>query len=267
MPELPEMETYRTLLGQIVVGKPIERVEVEREKTINVPVDEFRRRVQSRTIASIGRRAKHLLFRLDSGDVLLLHLMLGGWMYCGTERDKPDRTAQVVLSFGDRNLYFIGLRLGYLHLYDAAGAERKLAGLGPEPFTLSENRFAALLRSKHGMLKPAMTDQKTIAGIGNCYADEICFDAGILPSRRIGTLSDSEWSALYRSMNKVLQAAVRFGGYMEHPLYRGDALTGGYDSRCAVYDRGGEPCVRCGAPIVQTELASRKLFYCARCQR
>ncbi|MDF2723408.1 MAG: formamidopyrimidine-DNA glycosylase [Paenibacillus sp.] len=269
MPELPEMETYKTLLNQHIVHKRITGVQIEREKSINVPADDFRRQVEGQSITNVSRRAKHLLFHLDSGGCLLLHLMLGGWMFYGTERDKPDRTAQVILTFGERSLYFIGLRLGYLHLMSGAELEQKLAGLGPEPLApdFTESRFVQLLSRKRAVLKPTMTDQKTMAGIGNCYADEICFDARIKPNRHIGTLSDEDFAALYRSMNKVLHEAIRYGGYMENPLFSGDALTGGFDSRCAVYDRGGEPCVRCGSPLIQEELASRKVFYCAVCQR
>lgn len=263
------METYKTLLGQRILHTPIRAVEVEREKTINVPVESFRQRVEGRSFTGITRRAKHLLFHLDSGDLLLLHLMLGGWMFYGTEREKPDRTAQVTLSFGERSLYFIGLRLGYLHLLSRDEAKRKLSGLGPEPLEpdFTAERLARILKAKRTVLKPTMTDQKTIAGIGNCYADEICFDAGILPTRKIETLTADDYLTLHRSMDKVLREAVRFGGYMENPLFAGDALTGGFDSRCAVYDRGGEACVRCGSPLVQEELASRKVFYCTRCQR
>ncbi|MDF2713568.1 MAG: formamidopyrimidine-DNA glycosylase [Paenibacillus sp.] len=269
MPELPEMETYRTLLSQRILHKTISSIDIEREKSINVSVDVFKSRVEGRSVIGISRRAKHLLFHLEGGDLMVLHLMLGGWMFYGTAREKPDRTAQVVLSFGERQLYFIGLRLGYLHLLNRAEAERKLAGLGPEPlerdFTIQ--RFSGILAKKRTVLKPTLTDQKTIAGIGNCYSDEICFDAGILPTRSIGTLTDDEFAVLFRSMHRVLNEAIRFGGYMENPLFPGDALTGGFDSRCAVYDRGGEPCVRCGNPLVQSELASRKVFYCTNCQR
>lgn len=269
MPELPEMETYRTLLAQRILHTPITAIDVQREKSINVPVETFRQKVEGRTIDGISRRAKHLLFHLDSGDVLMLHLMLGGWMFYGTEREKPDRTTQVVLSFGERSLYFIGLRLGYLHVLSRSEAGKKLSALGPEPLApdFSAERMAKLLKSKRTVLKPTLTDQKTLAGIGNCYADEICFDAGILPTRSIGSLAPGDFGRLYESMNKVLHEAIRFGGYMENPLFPGDALTGGFDSRCLVYDRGGEPCVRCGNPLVQEELASRKVFYCTRCQR
>ncbi|RKN84141.1 Fpg/Nei family DNA glycosylase [Paenibacillus ginsengarvi] len=268
MPELPEMETYRTLLSQRILHTPIAAVQVEREKSINVPVPTFRDRVEGRTITGISRRAKHLLFHLDSGSVLLLHLMLGGWMFYGTEREKPDRTTQVVLSFGERSLYFIGLRLGYLHLHTTEETAERLSELGPEPIApdFDAKVLGRLLTSKRTTLKQALTDQRTMAGIGNCYADELAFDAGILPTRRTNTLSAADHEKLFHSMRSVLAEAIRFGGYMENPLFPGDALTGGFDSRCKVYDRGGEPCLRCGSPLVQEELASRKVFYCLQCQ-
>lgn len=269
MPELPEMETYRTLLSQRVLRGRIVSVDIQREKSVNVPVGSFAAAVEGRSVTGISRRAKHLLFHLDSGDVLLAHLMLGGWMFYGTEEEKPARTTQVVLSFGERRLYFIGLRLGYVHLLGPTEAERKLSALGPEPLgpDFTPEKFARLLSGRRSALKPTLTDQKTIAGIGNCYADEICFHAGILPTRSIESLTVDDFAVLFRSMHAVLREAIRFGGYMEHPLFVGDALTGGFDSRCAVYDRGGEPCVRCGRPLAQSELASRKLFYCQHCQR
>lgn len=269
MPELPEMETYKMLLSHELLGQTIRDVSVEREKSLNVPVDEFIDIVRYRNITGISRRAKHLLFHLDNGYTLLLHLMLDGWMFYGTGEEKPDRSTQVVLSFGNRNLYFFGLRLGYLHLLNGSALQERLASYGPEPFDprLDEERFHHLLKRKKAVLKPTLVDQKVLAGIGNCYADEFCFYAGILPDRRITDLSPEETSRLLHGMRYILTDAMRYGGYMEFPLYVGDSLTGGYNDKCRVYDRGGEPCYQCGQPIVQEELASRKVFYCTHCQR
>lgn len=268
MPELPEMETYRGLLHQKIGGAAITAATVQREKTINVPPAEFVQTVQGNRLTLIERRAKHLLFHLQSGHVLLLHLMLGGFLYLGTAEDKLARTAQVTLSFGERILYFHGLRLGYLHLLTPDQIDERMAPFGPEPlapdFTLE--RFLERLQEKRGVLKTALVDQHWIAGIGNCYSDEICFHAGILPTRRIPELTEKERVRLYHSMQTVLAEAIRFGGYMDQPLYRGDRLTGGFDERCQVYDRGGEPCPRCGQPIEKGELSSRKVFACPNCQ-
>jgi formamidopyrimidine-DNA glycosylase len=268
MPELPEMETYKYLLSRELIGRRINEVTVQREKSLNVSAAEFTELVRDRIVISISRRAKHLLFHLDSGDTLLLHLMLGGWMFFGTEAQKPDRTAQVAISFGDQHLYFIGLRLGYLHLLHEAELRDRLSSLGPEPLApgMEEAQFVRLLKSKRGILKPTLVDQKVLAGIGNCYSDEFCFHAGILPFRRISDLSLEEMVRLFHGMQYILRDAMKLGGYMEDPLFVGDTLTGGYNDNCRVYDRGGEPCSRCGQALVQEELSSRKVFYCTQCQ-
>ncbi|GIP32653.1 Fpg/Nei family DNA glycosylase [Paenibacillus sp. J2TS4] len=269
MPELPEMETYRMLLTKLVVGKPITDVRVGRPKSINVLPDRFHGELVGRTIMEIQRRAKYLIFRLDSGSSLLLHLMLGGWMHFGTEADKPDRNTQVEIDFGAGTLYFIGLRLGFLHLLTEPQLSERLGELGPEPLALdfSEATFRERLQSKKGALKPLLTNQQWIAGIGNCYSDEICFEAGLLPTHNSGEIGPDVASALFRSMRTVLQRAIHKGGYMENPLYCGDGLTGGYNDAYLVYDRGGEACYRCGHSIVSDHLSSRKVFYCSNCQR
>lgn len=269
MPELPEMENYKLLLGQRLVGHIVTDVQVEREKSINVPVPQFREALIGAAVSRVDRRAKHLLFRLSNGRVLLLHLMLGGMMFYGTEADKPERTVQVTLTFHQMKLFFIGLRLGYLHLYGAGEVDGVLRKLGPEPtdasFTLQ--RCVELLQRQRGTLKATLVDQTVLAGIGNCYSDEICFEAGLLPSRRCNGLSGEEYARLYESIRSVLSEAVRHGGYMEMPLFIGDTLTGGSDSRCKVYDREGEPCVRCGQPIERHDVSSKKSFCCTSCQR
>ncbi|TLS50163.1 DNA-formamidopyrimidine glycosylase [Paenibacillus antri] len=271
MPELPEMETYKNLLNERIAGKTVRAAEVTREKTINVPVDAFKARAEGRRLERVDRRAKMLLFRLDGGDALALHLMLGGSMFYGTPEEAPDRTAQVILTFDDddRRLYFHGLRLGYLHIYDPPDLEAKLRKLGPDPLDprFGPNELAAALRRSRGALKFALTDQAVIAGIGNCYADEMCFAAGIHPLRKLTDMSASQLQTLYPAMQSTLSEAMRYGGYMETPLYAGDKLTGGYNDRCKVYDRGGEPCFRCGTPITKTESNGRKVFFCERCQR
>lgn len=270
MPEWPEMETYRAMLTKHVAGKSIRSVEIAREKSVNVDAEQFKRELEGRTIWFIERRGKYILFHLDNGKRLLLHLMLGGLLYYGSdEQDRPDRTVQVTLTFEQGHLYFIGLRLGFLHYLSVKEVEARLAELGPDPFDkrLTLENFKARLQSKRSALKNALVDQHVLSGIGNCYADEIAFTAGIRPDRKLTTLDETELERLYHAMHKVLRDAADKGGYMELPFTRDDELTGGYNSQCLVYDRGGEPCVQCGTAIVKTEMSSRKVFYCPNCQK
>lgn len=269
MPELPEMETYRINLLSLVVNKRMEEVIIHREKTVNVAPELFIQNTKGHVITTVYRRGKHLLFTLDSGKVLLLHLMLGGWIYYGDRNKEKEQKAQVMFAYGDKLLYFNELRLGYLHLYDLQELEKEIGDLGPEPLdpALTEKEFSILLQRKgKSVLKSVLVDQHFLAGIGNCYADEIAFAAGILPTRKISSLLSIEISKLYHSMRNVLLQAIAHGGYMEFPLFEGDTVTGGMNEHCQVYDRGGEPCFRCGTPITKETLSSRKVFYCVRCQ-
>ncbi|WP_066321791.1 bifunctional DNA-formamidopyrimidine glycosylase/DNA-(apurinic or apyrimidinic site) lyase [Bacillus sp. FJAT-29814] len=269
MPELPEMENYKSLLNQKIAGRQITQVQINREKSINVNPELFRKTVLNQTLLNIDRRGKHLLFKLQNGQVLLLHLMLGGWMYYGTEADKPKRTIQVRLSFGNEHLYFIGLRLGYLHLFREVEAAEKLAHLGPEPLnaTFSAEEFSKRVAAKHGRLKTTLIDQEFIAGIGNCYSAEICFHAGILPTKDIDAISEAERVQLFQSIKQVLPEAIKNGGYMDRPIFKGDFKTGGFYRVRKVYDREGESCQRCGFTIVMETISSRKTFYCPNCQK
>lgn len=269
MPELPEMENYRRLLNQIIAGQTITQVQINREKSVNVNPNLFINTVTNQRIVTVNRRGKHLLFHLDNGQVMLLHLMLGGWLYFGTEEDKPNRTIQVRLSFGNQHLYFIGLRLGYLHLYSEQDVEKELSPLGPEPLDpqFTAQAFLKLLGERRGKIKSKLLDQEFIAGIGNCYSDEICYHAGIKTKRSIEEIEENERDQLYQSMKQVLFDALQHGGYMENPLFKGDNLTGRYNNLCLVYDREGENCKRCGGTIIKEMISSRKTFFCPNCQK
>jgi formamidopyrimidine-DNA glycosylase len=174
----------------------------------------------------------------------------------------------VVLNLGGQRLFFLGLRLGYLHLLSSAEVSSKLADLGPEPLSreFSLELFRHMMGGKRGVLKTTLVKQQFISGIGNCYSDEICFDAQIHPLRKIQQLTKQEANQLYQSIRSVLTEAISKGGYMEFPFYKGDMLTGGMDEHCKVYDRQGEPCVRCGSPIHKQIVSSRKVFHCGTCQ-
>ncbi|MGY0691702.1 bifunctional DNA-formamidopyrimidine glycosylase/DNA-(apurinic or apyrimidinic site) lyase [Virgibacillus sp. FSP13] len=267
MPELPEMETYKSLLAQKIDGSTITEVAINREKSINVEPETFKNKVQNQKIKAVERRAKYLLFHLENGSYLLLHLMLGGWMFYGKADEQPERTIQVRLSFGNDHLYFIGLRLGYLHLFSADEVKDELSNLGPEPLNVnfSLDSFLDLVKDRRGKIKTTLIDQEFLSGIGNRYSDEIAWHAQLLPERKMNELDNNEKVQLYQSIRFVLQQAIQYGGYMDQPLFKGDSKTGAYNTY--VYDREGEACNRCGRIITKDEISSRKTFYCTECQR
>jgi formamidopyrimidine-DNA glycosylase len=269
MPELPEMENYRVQLSEIVINKIIKEVIINREKSINVPPDFFVKEVKGQSISNIERRAKYLIFHLQNKKVLLLHLMLGGWMFFGKEEDKPKRTIQIQLSFGEKHLYFIGLRLGFLHLHSDTELKEIFSSLGPEPLQNSFNLafFTEKIKERKGGIKSLLLDQDFIAGIGNRYSDEICFETGILPNRKVDSLNTDEVLRLFRSIKDVLARAAASGGYMEQPLYPLDTKTGRFLKLLKVHGRANEACIRCGSTIQEAMISSRKTFYCAICQK
>lgn len=268
MPELPEMENYRKLLSQHIINVPISDVIVNREKSINMETEAFRNALNGARVVFIERRAKYILFHLHDGRRLLLHLMLGGLLFYGTEEERPDRTTQVEIAFGDHILYFIGLRLGYLHLVSVKESEATMGKLGPELLDrrMTLERFTGLIKGRRGALKSLLVNQHVMAGVGNCYADEIAFEARLVPSALVQNLTSDSIARLYESIQKVLTEATEIGGYMEMPFMIGDTVTGSFNNQCKVYDREGEPCLRDGGTIIKTELSGRKVFYCPDCQ-
>ncbi|GGH76416.1 formamidopyrimidine-DNA glycosylase [Pullulanibacillus pueri] len=268
MPELPEMENYKRLLHPMLRNKTVDAVVINRSKSVNEPENIFMKNITGKEIIAIDRRAKYLLFHLDSGHVLLLHLMLGGKLFFGKEEDSPDRTKQIIMTFGEDRLFFIGLRLGYLHILTPADIEEQLGHLGPEPldssFTLDV--FKESLTHKRTNIKNVLLDQDIIAGIGNRYSDEICFEAKILPKRKTIDLAETEVQALFQAIKMVLTEAVAAGGYMDQPLFKGDNQTGRYLPHFKVHGKEGAICPRCGGTIEMETMASRKVYYCPQCQ-
>ncbi|TWI58964.1 Fpg/Nei family DNA glycosylase [Halalkalibacter nanhaiisediminis] len=268
MAELPEMERYRTVLTPHLTAIEMTHIEVHREKSINIPVSKFISHLQGNHITTINRRAKHLIFDLHSGEHLLLHLMIGGWLFLGDFGIQPKSKAQIILSFGERKLYFVGLRLGYLHLLSTEELHTKLEKLGPEPLNdaFQFHDFYERIRNKRGTLKSILVDPTFIAGIGSCYSDEICFEARLKPTRKANELMNAEIETLFQAIKPVLIRAIEIGGYMDYPLYAGDEKTGQYNHHFLVYERENESCDRCGHRIEMLEVSSRKSFACSGCQ-
>lgn len=268
MPEMPEMENYRRLISDQILNVPITSVKVNREKSINIEEEIFISELLNTRVIFVERRGKYLNFHLNNGRRLLVHLMLGGLLYYGTDEDLPHRNTQVEISFGDATLYFIGLRLGYVHLLSAKEVEQVLGQLGPEvkDRRMDSARFASIVDGRRGSLKTLLVNQNVIAGIGNRYADEIAYEAGLLPSAKVQDFGPEAIKRLYNSVKSVLSKAVEAGGYIDMPVMKDDTHTGSYKSEFKVYDREGEPCLTCGGIVVKVELNGRKAFFCPTCQ-
>lgn len=267
MPELPEMETYRQWMIDTIVGKPVQMVDIQREKSLNMPAFQFTELVVNQSITTVTRRAKHLVLHLQAEQVLLLHLMLGGRLFYGSSGNELERAAQVILHFSDgMSLSCIDLRLGYLHLLSQAELLQQFDKLGPEPLTptFGGEELHARCERRKGPLKGILVNQEIVAGLGNVYSDESAFVAGIRPDRKVNGLSDGEWDALGTSIKEVLVQAIDQGGYMD-PYMEGDMRTGHYQYK--VRYRKGEPCYRCGTVIETMQVSSKTAYFCPYCQK
>ncbi|OPA74662.1 DNA-formamidopyrimidine glycosylase [Paenibacillus selenitireducens] len=268
MLELPEIETYKKLLSEQIINKLITEVRVAEEKLVNLDPAEFVNELTGQEVLFIERRGKFLLFHLDNGRRLLLHLGLTGSMHYGPQEDEEHQTGHLAIAFGTNVLSFNGLRQGYLHMLSVKDADSILSDLGPELLDrrMTLAKFKELFNKKRGMLKSALVQQNFVAGLGNVYADEIAFDAALLPSVKLQELSEETIERLYRSVQHVLTEAIEQGGVGEQHFSADDTLTGGYRQQIRVYDREGQSCPRCGAKIQKTEVGSRKTYFCGECQ-
>ncbi len=278
MPELPEVETTVRDLRPELIGRTIKRAVVTWQRSIAHPsAAEFTRAVVGYTITGITRRGKYLVFELErqsssvhrpSSQYLLVHLRMTGQFGFHPPRVKRDPHQHVHLLLDDgRELRFHDFRkFGRWWLVD--NPEHVVGKLGPEPLDMSKKEFVARLRARKGRIKPLLLNQAFIAGVGNIYADESLWYARIHPLREAETLTDAEVSALYAAIRRVINKAIRGGGTSFDATYkRINGESGAHQEALRVVGRAGEPCYRCGTPIVKTVFGQRGTYYCPNCQR
>jgi formamidopyrimidine-DNA glycosylase len=281
MPELPEVETVVGDLRPQLTGREITSVQLTRDhlirgRLIRYPSPTtFVRRLRGRTIKSVERRGKYIVMPLDNdGQRLVVHLGMTGHLRVWEPEETPVKHTHV------RALLDSGLELRYddqrqfgrllLGTQDELIAARAFpARLGPEPIRgdLTEAEFERLIRARHRPVKSALLDQSFLAGVGNIYADEACFRAGIRPSRWTHRLTLRERRALYSAIQEVLENSIAARGSSVIDYVDAFGLPGSNQEKLLVYGRAGEPCLTCGTPLQGTRLAGRGTVYCRTCQR
>jgi formamidopyrimidine-DNA glycosylase len=264
MPELPEVETERGRLAARIQGRRLAVVSIE-DSRLTRPADpaHVAAALEGNRVDAVERRGKYLLIRLESGNVLLVHLrMTGGFRYEPASHER----AVLTLEDGVRVAYRDLRRFGTWELLEADDAERHLATrLGPEPLgrAFTTAFLGGRLAGRAAPVKAAILDQRTVAGLGNIYADEALWRARINPLRGAGTLSDDEVVALRKGIRQALQTGIRHQGA---DLGDGAYAGGRMQDRFRVYGRAGEPCERCGTPIEKIVVGGRGTSYCPTCQ-
>jgi len=280
MPELPEVETVVRGLRPRLEGHILARVQQRRDDLrFPLPAD-FAKRLTGRRVRAVGRRAKYILFYLDGDEVLMAHLGMSGRMVLVEQQGEaldPHDHLIFHTEDGAELRYNDARRFGMMDLVPEAELDRHklLRDLGPEPLSNDFNgpALAKSLKGKRTPIKAALLDQRVVAGLGNIYACEALYFAGLSPRRQAYTVQGGRAERLARAIRDVLMRAVAAGGSSLRDYVQADGELGYFQHEWAVYDREGEPCPRCrdagrnGARIRRLVQSGRSTFYCATHQR
>lgn len=278
MPELPEVEYVARQLRQALIGRTITDVRVNWARTVAHPdVQTFCAELPGAEVLRIDRRAKFLLIYLSGEQALVMHRRMTGNLLifppaaAGEAWEAvSDPYARVVFLLDDgRRLVFTDPRkFGRIALYPLTELAGALSGLGLEPLgeAFTVDALAALLKGRARQIKPFLLDQSQVAGIGNIYADESLFRAGIHPLRRADSLTLEEIARLHQAIRAVLELGIEHGGtsFSRHQDIWGQ--EGWNRDHLQVYNREGDPCLRCGTAIVRIVVAPRSAHFCPTCQ-
>lgn len=272
MPELPEVETIRRGLAPVLARRRFLAVTAgDKRLRQQSPTAELRQGVAGRRLLSLKRRGKYLLFNLEGGPTLLIHLGMTGRLMVLPSPSPP--LPHVHLTFqmeGGLDLVFQDTRrFGQALIFPPGVTPEPLARLGREPFSVqvTPQWLAQQARGRSRPLKNFLLDGRVLAGIGNIYACEILFAAGIHPAAPVFRLTLDEWARVLKETRRVLKAAIRKGGTTINDYLNSRGETGLFQLDLRVYGRGGEPCGRCGTPIARLVQAGRSTFFCPSCQK
>jgi formamidopyrimidine-DNA glycosylase len=290
VPELPEVEVTRRRIGPLLVGRRILEVRTTRDSRLFLTRPaRLRARLRGRCVAALGRSGKYLVAEFDDGARLVVHLGMTGQLFSSAATSprllsatrraslapeaqsgfRPDVHTHLRLRFedGGPEVFLRDVRkFGKVLLLERGESHPRLARLGLDALeTTGESLFAAL-RGRTASIKALLLDQALISGVGNIYADEALFRAGVRPARRAGRVTRRECELLAAAIREVLERSIETGGSSIRDYVTPDGSDGFYQDERRVYARGGEPCLRCGSAIRRTTVAQRGTHYCPSCQ-
>ncbi|MFI5309167.1 MAG: bifunctional DNA-formamidopyrimidine glycosylase/DNA-(apurinic or apyrimidinic site) lyase [Polyangiales bacterium] len=292
MPELPEVEVTRRQLEPLLIGRTISAVRTTAASYFFLtPPASLARRLRGRRVERLDRRGKYLLAQLDDGAVLLMHLGMTGQLFAAgaasprllssaaqaalpPERQhagfRPDQHTHLRIAFDDEGpeIYFRDARkFGKVELLAANAPNGRLDKLGVDALAAGGADLHEAARKRKAAIKSVLLDQSVLAGIGNIYADEALFFAGVRPTTPARRLSAATCERIVRAAQRVMQRSIATGGSSISDYVRPDGSDGGYQDERRVYARAGEQCKRCGAHIRRRVIGQRSSFYCPRCQK
>ena len=272
MPELPEVETTRRGVAPWIEGTRVVAVDLRQPQLRWLVPETLARELPGRRVLAAERRAKYLLFRAEGDRTLMLHLGMSGSLRVLQAAAPPGKHDHL-------DLLLEGGRLLRFHDPRRFGSADWIAGeplhhpllreLGPEPLGpgFSAEYLAAACRGRRIAIKQLIMNGRIVVGVGNIYASEALFRAGIHPTRRAGRISRQRLDRLADAVKSVLSEAIAAGGTTLRDFYGGDGQPGYFRQSLSVYGRAGEPCPGCGEPVRQRVIGQRSSYYCPRCQR
>jgi len=267
MPELPEVETIKNGLVPHLVGRVFTGVKVYDARPIQIlKPDEFCNRLIGKEVKALKRRGKYLVIRISDGDNMVVHLRMTGallWAPCGEE---PFTRVDFLMSNGGRLIYSDVRRFGTICL--TREPEKIFGKLGVEPLSraFTSSLLAKLLHTHMAPVKSVLLNQELIAGIGNMYADEALFSAGIHPQQPASSLKAAEIKSLHKAIIEVLEKGIRNKGASIRNYRCADGEAGRAHEEFAVAHREGEKCPRCRKPVIRIVVGQRGTYYCPHCQ-
>lgn len=270
MPELPEVETIARGLAKRVAGDVIESVWLgSKPEPLKSSASEIAATLQSKTISDVRRAGKHIVFDLDATTSgapraqWIVHLgMTGSLLVCPPDCELARHTHAILKLSSGRELRFVDpRRFGRLSVIE------KFEAPGAEPLEIGFENFARLFRGRKTPIKSALLNQKLLSGVGNIYADEALFRAGVRPRRRAASLTRDELRRLHASLKRVLKEAIRLGGSSVSDYVDVDGDEGFFQLKHRVYGREHKPCLVCKTPIKRVVIAGRSSHYCPKCQK
>jgi formamidopyrimidine-DNA glycosylase len=267
MPELPEVETIARGLDKRVSGDVIESVWIgSKPEPLKSSAKEIAKVLEGARIKQVRRVGKHIVVDLAKSGQWIVHLGMTGQMLVATpDSDLAKHTHLVAKLSSGRELRFVDpRRFGRLSVHKS---ENVFAAQGGEPLGVSEEEFINIFKGRKTLIKSALLNQKLLSGVGNIYADESLFRAGIRPRRRANTITREQLRKLYKAMRDVLNEAIKAGGSSVSDYVDADGEEGFFQLQHRVYMRTGEPCLTCKTPIKRVVIGGRSSHYCPRCQK
>ncbi|QBO35292.1 DNA-formamidopyrimidine glycosylase [Periweissella cryptocerci] len=273
MPELPEVETVRRGLLRLVKGKTIQSVDIIWPKTIEGDNEAAKLILRGRTIEDIERRGKFLLFRLSDNLTLVSHLRMEGKYYTVPVDEPLEKHVCVVFHLDEQiDLWYMDTRkFGRMQLVKTGTETELVPGIrkmGPEPTDadLTVAYLQQIMAKSRKIIKPFLLDQSNLAGLGNIYVDEVLWQTKIHPEQPVDTVTLAEITALRRNIIDELARATEHHGTTVHSYTNAFGEAGSFQNELQAYGRAGEPCMRCGTPLVKIKVAQRGTTYCPKCQ-